>query len=96
MVEKVDVTESPINFFEPDYDNYPNFKDIERRYTVLIHEGDCVYIPAFYFNQFQGKPQNAPEKEGMKPSALAVILKYKNNSAFLNAFFEAIESKILQ
>ena len=87
--------ESPVNFFEPDYDNYPNFKEIDRRYTVILHEGDCVYIPAYYFNQYQAKPQNAPEKDGVKPSALSVLLKYKNNSAFLAAFYDAIESNIL-
>ena len=49
-VEKVNVNESPVNFFEPDYENYPNFKEIERRYTVLLHDGDCVFIPAYYFH----------------------------------------------
>ena len=50
ILEPTDLNESPVNFFEPDFDNYPNFKDVERKYTVLIHEGDCLYIPAFYFH----------------------------------------------
>jgi hypothetical protein len=93
--EKCEINESPVNFFEPDYSLYPLFEDIDRKYTVLLHEGDCVYIPAFYFHQYNAKPLNAPPRDGIKPSALAVILKYKSNSAMLSAFMSAVEMKIL-
>ncbi len=49
-IERIKSNESPIDFFDPELDNYPNFADIERKYTVLLHEGDCVYVPAFYFH----------------------------------------------
>ncbi len=42
--------ESPVNFFEPDYDSYPLYNEVLRKYTVILHEGDCVYIPSFYFH----------------------------------------------
>ena len=41
---------SPVNFFEPDYSIYPLFEDIDRKYTVLLHEGDCLYVPAYYYH----------------------------------------------
>jgi hypothetical protein len=47
--DKCDANESPVNFFEPDYNQFPLFNDVGRKYTVILHEGDCVYIPAFYF-----------------------------------------------
>jgi len=42
--------ESPVNFFEPDYLSYPLYNEVQRKYTVILHEGDCVYIPSFYFH----------------------------------------------
>ena len=96
MVQKLDSDQSPINFFDPDLDNYPLFTEIQRKYTVLLHEGDCLFIPAFYFYQFAAKPGNAERTDdGIKPSAMAVSLLYKSNSALLKAFFGAIENKIL-
>ncbi len=49
-------TESPVNFMEPDYTSYPFYNDVQRKYTVILHEGDCVYIPSFYFYQFMARP----------------------------------------
>ncbi len=69
--------ESPVNFLEPDYNLYPLFNDVLRKYSVILHEGDCVYIPAFYFHQFIARPPNQPEREGRKPAATAIILRYK-------------------
>ena len=47
--EKMQPNESPVNFFDPDLELYPLFNDVERRYSVFLHEGDCVYIPSYYF-----------------------------------------------
>lgn len=47
--EKIFENQSPVNFFEPDLESYPNFSDVDRKYTVLLHEGDCIFIPAFYY-----------------------------------------------
>lgn len=87
--------QSPIDFFDPDLDHYPNFAEIERKYTVILHEGDCVYIPAFYFYQFVARTSGGMTYDEIKPSALMVSLKYKSNSALLNAFFDAVERGIL-
>eukprot|EP00347_Sterkiella_histriomuscorum_P004339 403360825 len=84
----LDPNQSPIDFFSPDIENYPNFEEIERKYTVLLHEGDCVFIPAYYFYQYVGKA----DVEG---SLLSVALKYNGNSQLLHGFFEAIERNIL-
>jgi Cupin-like domain len=53
--EKCEVNESPVNFFQPDYETYPLFNEAERKYLVILHEGDCVYIPSFYFHQYAAK-----------------------------------------
>lgn len=54
--ETLKSNESPVNFFDPNVDLYPLFTDISRRYTVMLHEGDCIYIPSFYFHQYLAKP----------------------------------------
>lgn len=41
---------------EPDYTSYPFYNDVQRKYTVILHDGDCVYIPSFYFFQFIARP----------------------------------------
>ena len=40
---------SPVNFFDIDLGLYPLFAEISRRYTVVSNDGDCLYIPAYYF-----------------------------------------------
>jgi hypothetical protein len=72
--------ESPVNFFEPDYNSYPLYNEVERKYTVILHEGDCAYIPAFYFHQFMGRPPATPTREGRKPMSTIVVLEYKAHS----------------
>ena len=87
--------ESPVNFFNPDLDNYPLFEDVGRKYTVVLHESHCIFIPAFYFYQYVAKAGQAPDVKGIKPSALTISLKYKTNSELLKAFMEAIELKLI-
>ena len=91
----MEVNESPVNFFDPDLDNYPNFSDIEKKYSVYLHDGDCIYIPAFYFYQYLGRSASMPEKDGVRSSSLILILKYPENSSLLGAFIDAIENQII-
>lgn len=93
--ERTPPNESPVNFFEPDYAQYPLFNEVERKYTVILHEGDCVFIPAFYFHQYSARAPNVPIRENRKPEATGVILKYKAHSQLLSGFFQAIEKKVL-
>ena len=87
--------QSPVNFFEPDERTYPLYEDIDRKYTVLLHEGDCLYVPAFYFHQYVAKTEPNPDANGIKPSSIAVSLKYKSNSLMLENLMKAVEQKIL-
>ena len=87
---------SPVNFFDIDFNLYPLFAEINRRYTVILHDGDCLYIPAFYFYQYVAKTSNTPDKDNLKPSNIAVMLKYESNSALLEGFYDAIEKGILE
>ena len=50
LTDKQQINVSPINFFRPKMKTYPNFsaKDMTESYTVS--EGDCIFIPAYYFH----------------------------------------------
>lgn len=78
--EQCQPNESPVSFFQPDLKQYPLFDEAERKYLVILHEGDCVFIPAFYFHQFAAKQPSLPDREGRKPMATMIILRYKSNS----------------
>ena len=54
MIVELDVNESPINLFKPDFDKYPSAKHIEHFYQDTLMPGDCIYVPAFYFYQIAG------------------------------------------
>lgn len=92
---KREQNESPVNFFSPDLENYPNFEYFSNGYEIDLRAGECVYIPAFYFYQVMGigLPEVAAKK-GI-PTAIALQFKYKPNSSLLSAFFNAIEAKVL-
>jgi ribosomal protein L16 Arg81 hydroxylase len=60
IIQKIKMNQSPVNFFDPDYEKYPYFMDIDRKYTVILHEGDCLYIPAYYWHHYLGKQTPPP------------------------------------
>jgi hypothetical protein len=68
---------SPVSFFEPDFIQHPNLKYVEGDYHFILQEGDCAFIPAYYFYQFMGIPNPAPKIDNLYPSALVVTLKYR-------------------
>ena len=90
--EAIEPHQSPLDFFNPDLDNYPNYEEVDRKYTVIIHDGDCVYVPAFYFHQYIAKTSTSNE---VGETAILVSLKYKGNSAMLSAFVEGVERKLI-
>ena len=49
MIVDLDVNESPINLFAPDFEKFPSASHIEHFYKDTLSPGDCIYIPAFYF-----------------------------------------------
>ena len=69
-----------MNFFDPDLEQFPLFNEVERKYTVILHEGDCVFIPAFYFHQYAAKVPSEEPRQGRKPAATAMIINYKPHS----------------
>ena len=48
-VEKTEPNESPVNFFDPYLDFYANFKEVEKKYSQFLKEGDCLFIPSYYY-----------------------------------------------
>ena len=96
MVVELDVNESPINLFNPDFEKYPSAKHINHFYQDTLKAGDCIYIPAFYFYQTSGVAETQPMKGEYKPAAITVSFKYKAHSRMLEAFYDAIETGILK
>lgn len=41
---------SPISFFKPDYQLYPEFKNAQTEF-IKLKTGDCVFLPAYVFYQ---------------------------------------------
>ena len=94
-VLKLGPRQSPVSFFDPDFEEHPNLQYIDADYYLELKEGDCVFVPAFYFIQYKGLPNVSPSLENQWPTAIAITLKYKSNSAMLGAFFEAVEDRIV-
>ena len=95
MLVDLDVNESPINLFNPDFNEFPSTDHIEHFYRDTLKPGDCIYIPAFYFFQIAGWAEPQPLKGTIKPAAITVTMKYKAHSRMLEAFYDAIEAGIL-
>ena len=41
---------SPINFYEPDYEKYPDYAKVRGKMYVKLDEGDILYIPSFWWH----------------------------------------------
>lgn len=54
MIVDLDINESPINLFAPDFVKFPSAAHIDPFYHEELFPGDCIYIPAFYFYQVAG------------------------------------------
>ena len=44
---------SPVNFFKPDLDKYPEYAGTTEQQIHML-KGDCLFIPAYYYYQQQG------------------------------------------
>ena len=72
---------SPVPFFKGEFGRFPLFKKADRIH-VTVSEGDCMYIPAFWWRSIQTKK----EKEFKY-----ITLKYESNSRYLQQLFMGIE-----
>ena len=90
--------ESPVNLFNNDFETFPKSRHItkEHKYSVTLKRGDCIFIPAFYFYQFAGEAAVQEKKGPYKPHAIMVNIHYKGNSDMLRAFYNAVETKVLE
>ena len=41
-----------VNFFVPKLSTYPYFENVQK-FNVNLHDGDCAFIPAYFFYQMQ-------------------------------------------
>ena len=53
LTEQAQQSVSPVNFFIPDRKKYPHFKNVKVQF-VHVNQGDCLFVPAFYFYHIQG------------------------------------------
>ena len=96
MIVDLDINESPINLFAPDFVKFPSAAHIDPFYHEELFPGDCIYIPAFYFYQVAGWAEAQTLRGDLRPAAISVSFKYKAHSRMLEAFYDAIESGILK
>ena len=97
MIVDLDINESPINLFNPDFEKFPSARHIGHFYKADdLHPGDCIYIPAFYFYQVAGWAEAQTLRGDYKPASIVVSFKYKAHSRMLEAFYDAIEKGILK
>ena len=96
MIVDLDINESPINLFNPDFEKFPSAKHIDPFYNEELIPGDCIYIPAFYFYQVAGWAEAQTLRGDLRPASVSVSFKYKAHSRMLEAFYDAIESGILK
>jgi len=40
----------PVNFYEPDYERFPEFANVRGKMYVKLNEGDLLYLPAFWWH----------------------------------------------
>ena len=46
--EELTLDQTPIDFFDPDYETFPFVRDV-KFLDVILNEGDCLYIPAYFY-----------------------------------------------
>eukprot|EP00347_Sterkiella_histriomuscorum_P020430 403337837 len=72
---------SPVDFNRPNLQQFPNF-DVATKYYIDLEEGDCLYIPPYWWQQIESDPN--------KPS-IAVSYWYEVSSDWLKLVFTGIE-----
>jgi hypothetical protein len=41
---------SPVNFFKPDYEKFPLFRNVIGKMKVTLNEGDILFIPILWWH----------------------------------------------
>ena len=49
-LEELDPVDTPLDFFDPDYRQYPFARDVNFLHAKL-KAGDCMYVPAYFYIQ---------------------------------------------
>ena len=102
------VNVSPVNFIAPKLQLFPHLKQ-EMIESYEISQGDCIFIPAYYFYQYtlinnldaERQPRyNMRLPKKMKPKkkqmATAVNLQFQSNSKLLQGYWDAVEKNIIK
>lgn len=73
VLEKFDKKHSPLDFFNIDYNKYPFAKQV-KFLEVTLEEGDCMYVPAFYY--IQSKTLASSKFGEERPETIMLINQY--------------------
>lgn len=46
---------SPVNFDNPNYELYPNFKKA-KVHTVRVENGNCLFLPSYWWHRVSSSP----------------------------------------
>jgi hypothetical protein len=74
---------SPVNYYKPDYEKYPMFRNAQV-YYVRVNEGDCFYNPTYWWHHV--KTPN---------DSIGLSFWFESHSAFADSLYHALEDKIM-
>jgi hypothetical protein len=76
------VNYSPVDFYNPDLEKFPDFDKIRGKMVVKINKGDALFIPAFWWHHVKSS----------KSRNLAINFWYTTNY-MSEMFLRALEDK---
>ena len=71
---------SAVNFSNPNLDRFESFR-LATSYNVELEEGDCVYIPAYWWQQIDSVPERS----------IGVTFVYPAGSDWIKMIFHGLE-----
>ena len=63
QLEHLEKDQSPMDFFNPDYEKFPYAKQFEF-VEIELEAGDCLYIPAYFYVQSKTTADDVPAGQG--------------------------------
>ena len=80
--------ETPIDFFNPDYENFPLTKQVIFL-NATLKAGDCMYVPAYYYLQSRTLTEDQGE-------TIMIVDQYESHSQFVDLFMDGLEVDIVE
>ena len=75
---------SPVDFNNPDFAEFPKFRNVLTGH-VHIQEGDCLFMPAYWWHQVTSSPGEA----------MAISHWYKTHNELMDTMIHGIQEGII-